>query len=162
MKCPRHPDVETDLRCGKCEQPICPKCTVQTPVGARCPQCAALKRLPVYEVPVIFYLRAIAAGLVSAAAIGAIWAFIPWAGFFLFFITLVIGYVIGEVVSLSVNRKRGPWLQIIAGVSVVVSYVVRSLIEASPQGFLNEFVDIFGLISLAIGVIVAVSLLRRN
>jgi hypothetical protein len=135
---------------------------VQTPVGARCPQCAALKRLPVYEVPVIFYLRATGAGLVSAAALGAIWAFIPWAGFLLFFITLVIGYAIGEVVSLSVNRKRGPGLQIIAGISVVMSYVVRSLIEAQPHGFLDEFVDTFGLISLVIGVIVAVSLLRRN
>lgn len=162
MKCPRHPDVETELRCGKCEQPICPKCTIQTPVGVRCPKCAALRRLPIYEVPVIFYLRAILAGLASAAALGAIWAFIPWAGFFLFFITIVIGYIVGEVVSLSVNRKRGLGLQIIAGMSVVSSYVVKSAIEAPPHRFLDEFVNMFGLISLAIGVIVAVSLLRGN
>jgi uncharacterized membrane protein len=162
MRCARHPDIETDLRCGKCLQPICPKCMVQTPVGARCPKCAALKKLPVFEISTIFYIRAIAAGLATAAVVGAIWAFIPFGGFFLFFIALVVGYAIGEAVSLAANRKRGPGLQIIAGISVVVSYVVRSLIEAPQQGFLHIFTDVYGLIALILGIIVAVSLLRRN
>lgn len=161
MRCARHPDVETDLRCGKCEQPICPKCAVQTPVGLRCPKCAALKRLPVFEISNIFYIRGIAAGLAAAAVLGAIWSFIPVGGFLLFFIALVIGYVIGEAVSLAVNRKRGPSLQIIAGISVFVSYVVRSLIEA-PHSFLHTFADVYGLIALILGIIVAVGLLRRN
>ena len=162
MRCARHPDIETDLRCGKCEQPICPKCMVQTPVGARCPKCAALKKLPVYEISTIFYIRAIAAGLATAAVLGAIWPFIPLGGFFLFFIALVIGYIVGEGISLAVNRKRGPGLQIIAGISVVVSYVIRSLVETSQQGFLHIFADVYGLIALILGVIVAVGLLRRN
>ena len=135
---------------------------VQTPVGARCPKCAALKKLPVFEISTIFYIRAIAAGLATAAVLGAIWPFIPLGGFFLFFIALVIGYVIGEIVSLAVNRKRGPGLQIIAGISVVVSYVIRSLIEASDLGLFNAFVTVYGLVALGIGLIVAVSLLRRN
>jgi hypothetical protein len=162
MRCARHPDIETDLRCGKCEQPICPKCVVQTPVGARCPKCAALKKLPVFEISTIFYIRAIAAGLATAAVLGAIWHFIPLGGFFLFFIALVIGYVVGEGISLAVNRKRGPGLQIIAGISVVVSYVIRSLIEASDLGLFNAFVTVYGLVALGIGIIVAVGLLRRN
>ncbi len=162
MRCARHPDIETDLRCGKCEQPICPKCMVQTPVGARCPKCAALKKLPVFEISTIFYIRAIAAGLATAAVLGAIWPFIPLGGFFLFFIALVIGYVVGEGISLAVNRKRGPGLQIIAGISVVVSYVIRSLIEASDLGLFNAFVTVYGLVALGISLIVAVSLLRRN
>jgi len=162
MRCARHPDIETDLRCGKCLQPICPKCVVQTPVGARCPKCAALKKLPVFEISTIFYMRAIAAGLATAAVAGAIWKFIPLGGFFLFFMALVVGYVIGEAVSLAANRKRGPGLQIIAGISVVVSYTVRSLIEAPQQGFLHIFTDVYGLIALILGIIVSVGLLRRN
>lgn len=162
MKCARHPDIETDLRCGKCLQPICPKCVVQTPVGARCPKCAALKKLPVFEISTIFYMRAIAAGLATAAVAGAIWKFMPLGGFFLFFIALVVGYVIGEAVSLAANRKRGPGLQIIAGISVVVSYTVRSIIEAPQQGFLHIFTDVYGLIALILGIIVSVGLLRRN
>jgi len=162
MRCARHPDIETDLRCGKCLQPICPKCVVQTPVGARCPKCAALKKLPVFEISTIFYMRAIAAGLATAAVAGAIWKFIPLGGFFLFFMALVVGYVIGEAVSLAANRKRGPGLQIIAGISVVVSYTVRSIIEAPQQGFLHIFTDVYGLIALILGIIVSVGLLRRN
>jgi hypothetical protein len=164
MKCARHPDIETDLRCGKCLAPICPKCMVQTPVGARCPKCAALKKLPVFEIPTIFYIRAIASGLATAAVVGAIWPFIPFGGFFLFFIALVVGYAIGEAVSLATNRKRGPGLQIIAGISVFVSYTVRNLIEASQQeqGFLHIFTDVYGLIALILGIIISVSLLRRN
>jgi uncharacterized membrane protein len=134
---------------------------VQTPVGLRCPKCAALKRLPVFEISTAFYLRAIAAGLATAAALGAIWPFIPLGGFFLFFLALVIGYVIGEAVSLAVNRKRGPGLQIIAGISVFMSYVVRSFIEA-PHNFIDTFIDVYGLISAILGIIVAVVLLRRN
>jgi hypothetical protein len=121
-----------------------------------------LKRLPVYEISPIFYVRAALAGLVAAGVLGAVWGFIPFGGFFLFFITLVIGYLIGEAVSLSVNRKRGPGLQVIAGISMIISYAVRSLIEAPPHGFLTTFTNVYGLISLAIGVIVAVGLLRRS
>jgi uncharacterized membrane protein len=107
-------------------------------------------------------MRAIAAGLATAAVAGAIWKFIPLGGFFLFFMALVVGYVIGEAVSLAANRKRGPGLQIIAGISVVVSYTVRSLIEAPQQGFLHIFTDVYGLIALILGIIVSVGLLRRN
>ena len=166
MKCIRHPDIETDLRCGKCLDPICPKCMVQTPVGARCPKCAALKKLPVFEISTIFYIRAIAAGLATSAALGTIWSFIHAGGFFLIFIALVIGYLTGEAISLAVNRKRGPGLQIVAGVSMVLSYAVRSLIEAfieSPhQSFLHVFTDVYGLIALILGIIISVGLLRRN
>lgn len=38
--CQRHPSVETRLRCAACEDPICPRCAVEAPVGMRCPSCA--------------------------------------------------------------------------------------------------------------------------
>ena len=41
MYCARHPKVETLLRCGRCDTPICPKCMVHAGVGIRCPECAA-------------------------------------------------------------------------------------------------------------------------
>jgi hypothetical protein len=164
MRCALHPETETNLRCGKCGQPICPKCLVQTPVGARCPECAALKRLPVYDVSAIFHARAIAAGLVTASVLGAIWPFIPSLYILWLLIALGIGYAIGEAVSLSVNRKRGLGLQAIAGTGMVASYIVRSLIESlvkTPHlSFLDSFVDIYGLIALALGIIIAVSRLR--
>lgn len=40
MFCYRHPKVETVLRCGRCERPICTKCAILGPAGPRCPECA--------------------------------------------------------------------------------------------------------------------------
>ncbi len=162
MRCALHPNTETNLTCGKCGQPICPKCLIQTPVGARCPECAAVKRLPVYSVPRIFYVRAVAASLITASALGAVWSFIPFGGFFLLIIAIGVGYAIGEVVSFSVNRKRGRGLQVIAGSSMVVSYVVRSLLDTPLPNFVDSFLNVYGLIALVLGIVVAVSTLRGN
>jgi len=70
------------------------------------------------------------------------------------------GYAIGEVISLSVNRKRGPRLAIIAGFAVALSYLVSIL---SPWGFgfsLNPLFLVINLLALGLGVFVAVTRLR--
>ncbi len=41
--CMKHTKTITRLRCGRCESPICPKCTVYTPAGTRCRVCAKNK-----------------------------------------------------------------------------------------------------------------------
>ncbi len=163
MKCARHPDVETNLTCGKCGTPICPKCLVQTPVGARCPKCANVRRLPVYDVSTTYYTRATVAALGGGAALGAIWYFIQYyafGGWFLFLIAAGVGYAVGEIVSRSVNRKRGRGLQVVAAGGVITSYIVRSVIFAPNVGFQDIFVDVWGLIAVVIGVVVAVSHFR--
>ncbi len=165
MQCATHPDIETNLSCGKCGEPICPKCLVQTPVGSRCRKCANIRKLPVFDVPKTFYIRALAAGLVSAGILGAIWHYIPSGGWFLFLIAAGVGYGIGEIISLSVNRKRGRLLQAIAAVSVIVSYMVKSVILAPNTGFNDALLDLsyglpFGIFALAIGIMVAIARLR--
>ena len=35
MQCAAHPNVETELSCGKCGKAICARCLVHGPVGAR-------------------------------------------------------------------------------------------------------------------------------
>ncbi len=166
MKCALHPGTETNLSCGKCGQPICPKCLVQTPVGARCPKCAAMKRLPVFNVSALSYIRAIGASLATGGVLGAVWPFVPLGGYFWLLIALGVGYAVGQAVSLSVNRKRGPGLQAIAAVGVVVSYVVRGILERmlqQPQVSVTaSFVTAWGLLSLALGIVVTVSVLRRD
>ena len=141
MYCTYHPKVETNLRCSKCEKPICPRCMVYTPVGPRCPECAALRRLPTYDVPPLYYVRAAAVGIGLAIASGFVWALVGGLAFlFSILIALGIGYVIGQGISASVNRKRGLGLQTIAGLSVLVAFVVRGLtpiILTSPQAFLD-------------------------
>ena len=130
---------------------------VQTPVGARCPACARLYKLPTYRVTPAYYLRAVGTALGMAIVCGIVWGvaqvFVP---FYLlnFLLAAGAGYAIGEVVSLSVNRKRGRGLAIIAGVAVAISYLVNILL---PWGFHFNILD---LLALALGIFMAVNRLR--
>jgi len=45
MQCARHPKVETDLFCARCETPVCPKCLVHAEVGVRCRKCGPKRPL---------------------------------------------------------------------------------------------------------------------
>ena len=164
MRCAVHPEVETNLRCGKCGQPICPKCMVQTPVGARCPNCARLYKLPTYRVSATYYLRAIGTALGMAIIVGLIWGIIEnfllsyFFGFFSLILAAGVGYAIGEVVSLSVNRKRGRWLAAVGGMAMVISYVINIFSFGSIP--FSPLRIIFDLVALGIGIYVAVNRLR--
>src|SRR3954469_1296626 len=71
--CARHPQVETGLRCGRCGTLICPRCLVQTPVGARCPDCANVRTNPMLEVTPVFAVRGLVASLAAGGVIGFLW-----------------------------------------------------------------------------------------
>ncbi len=160
-RCAAHHNVETNLRCGKCGKPICPKCLVQTPVGARCRECANLYRLPTYRVSTQYYLRAIGTTLVMAIILGVIWGVLEV--FLPFFLGLLLGpgagYAISELVSRATNRKRGPGLAAIAGAGVVISYLV-SVLVLSVLGHGGLTLIPLSLLSLALGIFVAVTRLR--
>ena len=165
MKCATHPDIETNLRCGKCGKPICPKCLVPTPVGARCLDCAKLYRLPTFRVSTKHYLRAVGAGLGMAIVCGITWGtVIGLVPFFYLNLLLApgVGYAIGEVISLSVNRKRSIGLAIVAGIAMTISFLVTILFFPRGLSFVlsNILYLILGLAALALGIFVAVTRLR--
>ncbi|OGO50862.1 MAG: hypothetical protein A2148_07870 [Chloroflexi bacterium RBG_16_68_14] len=167
MQCAAHPSVETELACGKCGTPICPRCLYHTPVGARCRSCANIRRLPTYQISAGYLLRGLAAALAAGAALGAVWGvLLPFGAFFFYglLVGLGLGYGVGEAVSAATNRKAGPPLQVIAAIGVVVAYLVRSAILASTlrdvavRDLLME--DIFGYIVVILGVAVAIGRVR--
>jgi hypothetical protein len=156
-RCSRHPGTETNLSCGKCEVPICPKCLVQTPVGARCPACARVSRVPTYRVSKAYYLRAVGAGLGLSIGCGLLWGFVQtflFSSFLNILIGAAVGYGIGEGISLSVNRKCGTGLSIIGGVAVVLSYLIG--IFTLGRGYFSPF----DIIAIGIGIFVSVARLR--
>lgn len=160
--CFRHPQVETRLSCSKCGTLICPQCLVHAPVGVRCPDCAQVRGLPTFELGIATLVRAVGTGVVLAGVTGLLWGLIFFDLFripFLPWIAVVgIGYVNGEGISYSVNRKRGRYLQYIAGASVVMSYVVAGLV--SPLVFVFTFPSLFFLMMLGVGAYVAASRVR--
>jgi hypothetical protein len=151
--------VETVLLCGRCETPICPRCLIQTPVGARCPDCANVRRLPTVDVKPVFLLRGLAAALVSGAFVGFLWGFLTggFVGFFLIFIAMGIGWAIAESVSVATNRKRSTALAGCAVFGVVLAYLVRNVVAA---GALLIAGDLWGFLAAAVAAAFAASRLR--
>ena len=162
MQCAVHPSVETELACGKCEKPICPKCLHYTPVGVRCRECANLKRLPQYELSIAYVARGLGAALVVGAVAGAIWGVIPF-GFIGLLVGGGAGYMIGESVSIATNRKVGVQVQVLAGAGVVLAFAVRGAMLMSLRNWDIEFIllrDVFGYLALALAMVVAAGRLR--
>ncbi len=162
MQCATHPNVETELACGRCGKPICPRCLVYTPVGVRCRDCAQVRRIPTYNVSLAYLIRGIGAAVAMGAAIGGLWALLlPQAtrayGFYVLFLALGIGYAIGESVSWATNRKRGPTLQGIAAAGAILAYLVHNLVaglDIIPRD------DIYGYVLTGIAIVIAIGRLR--
>jgi len=167
MQCATHPSVETELACGKCGKPICPRCLVHTPVGARCRQCANVRRLPTYNISAQIMARAgVAAGL-GGAVLGGLWAVLfPFGLGFYFglFLGLGLGYALGELVSVAANRKAGLPLQVLAAGGVIVAYLVRDAVLASTlrNVALDDLLrhDSLGYVVVILAIVVAVNRVR--
>ena len=137
LYCYRHLSTETALRCGNCERPICVRCVVQHPVGIRCPECARPTKIPVFDVTGVYYARAVAAavgigvvGVFGLFLISALLTLLGPVAFYLRWLALVgVGYLMGYGVYLAVSRKRSRNLQWIAGVGVVVVFLVVVKVE---------------------------------
>lgn len=161
MTCARHKDVETVLRCGRCGTPICPRCLVYTPVGARCPDCARVRRSPIYQVGARYFAQAVLAGLAVGVGGGLLLqALARAAGLFAFLVYVIYGGVMAEAVSWAANRKRGPVLQWIAAMAIVLGQGL-TLVGAALAALAGRPTPlIVALLYVAIAVASAVSRLR--
>jgi len=112
LHCYRHPDRETWVRCGRCDQPICSRCAMQGSVGFRCRQCGRPARDPLTSMRpsqvAIGLAIAVGGGLVVGLAGSRI-------GFFGLILAWFAGGLIADAILRFVGVKRGP---IMAGVLV--------------------------------------------
>ena len=155
--CHWHPGVETRLSCSRCEKHICTQCMVQAPVGIRCRECGQAVRMPTFDVQPTYYARAIGVAVASAVGGGLLWAALSWIlgsiPFFPSLVAIAVGYGVGEVISWSVNRKRGTGLAWIAGIAVLAAFIISWAVN--PFGF-----GLFSLLFLGVGVYTAVQRVR--
>ena len=133
---------------------------VMTDVGARCPACAPRRKLPQFEIGPLYLLRGIAGATVAGAALGALWGVLlpgGFAGFFMIFIGLGLGYGVAESVSLATNRKAGTPLQVAAALGVAIAYIMRNVVLGDallPAG------DLLGYVAAVVGIVFAINRLR--
>jgi DNA-directed RNA polymerase subunit RPC12/RpoP len=158
--CYWHPAIETGLSCSRCGKNICTQCVVQAPVGIRCPECGKAVPMPTYDVQPTYYARAVAVAIAITVGGGLLWVLLT-----MFFLDLLrisflpilgaipVGYAGGELLSRAVNRKRGKGLAWIAAASVIGAFLVSYLVHPFPF-------SLYGLISIGIGIFVAVQRVR--
>ena len=158
--CYWHPDVETGLSCSQCAKSVCIDCMVQAPVGIRCRECGKAVKMPTYDIQRSYYVRAVGVGAGVAIGGGLMWALVNFVNFNFFglpylasLIGVAIGYGAGELISRSVNGKRGTGLAWIAACSVVGAFLVSW--QTVPFS-----IGIFGLLLIGWGVYSAVQRVR--
>jgi hypothetical protein len=133
VRCAKHPNEATSLRCSRCEKPICVRCMVYTSVGMRCPECATERRSGIYAPAAGQVLKAAGVGVVVALALGALWGIFPQYGFWM---ALLLGFGGGELVNLAAGRRRGPELQTIAAAMAIGAFLLASVLgRALETGF---------------------------
>jgi len=158
--CHWHSEAETGLSCSQCGKWVCTNCMVQAPVGIRCRECGRPTRMPTYHVQPAYYIRAVGVALAIGIGGGILWGvFILVLGGVPFVPSLIglgVGYGSGELISLSVNRKRSVGLAWLAGGSVVGAFLVARLTLFSLLG-ISIGLGILGMGSLfmVVGAILA-------
>ena len=150
--CYRHPQIETGLRCNRCNQLICPKCAHRTPVGFRCPDCIREQEDKYYSgggsdyviaAVVAFPLSLIAAGLFTAI-VGRFW----------FFFALIIGFIvapiaagfIAEAVRWAVRRRRSRYLARVVAACLILGtapFILLPLLSGSFFGLIAPGIFLF-------------------
>jgi hypothetical protein len=125
LACYRHPNQDTSLRCYSCGKPICIKCAQKTPVGYSCPDCLRELRKGFYSASPFDYLLAFVVTLPLSIVAAYLVNFL---GFFVFFVSPVVGTLIGRIVFRVLRRRRGRWLPHLVAGTVVLGAVITLVI----------------------------------
>ena len=163
--CYWHPHIETGLSCSHCQKSICPNCMVQAHVGIRCKECGKPAQMPTFDLKPSHYLKSVtvAIGLTFLGTISwfalsqLIYFVIPGAASFLLISLFMVpfGFVSGDLISRSVNRKRGTALATIGASTVVATFILGLQIP----GIL--VIPLYGIIATIAGTILAIQPLRK-
>lgn len=109
LTCAFHPKVETQLRCNRCNKPICIKCATHTPTGYRCPDC--IRSQQKVFITTRWYDHIIAAVITGLIAfLGSLFA--NSLGIYLMIlVTIGAGYLIVWAVKKAIQNRRSPLLK---------------------------------------------------
>jgi hypothetical protein len=149
--CYRHPDVETGLRCNRCNRPICPKCARRTPVGFRCPDCIREQEDKFYTGSNLDYVIAAVIAFPLSLVAAALFTFVlNGFGFFMiliaFFVAPAAGGIIAEAVRWGVGKRRSRYLRhIVVGCIILAGapFLLLTLLSGSLYGLIGPGMFVF-------------------
>ena len=155
--CYKHKSQTTNLSCATCESSICIKCVIHTPTGIKCKNCANLKKIPTFEITPVYFIRGIISIMITLTlfTIGLYFlnSYIISGVFINLLAIIVLGFLIGQTLSFSVNYKRGKFLKLIAIISFITGIIL--IIVINKLLLINLF-SIYGAASIIIGTYLSV------
>ncbi len=118
--CKTHPTVETGLRCSKCEDYICTRCAIQSPVGYRCKSCIKGQQAVFNTAETRDYIVGALVAMSIGAAAAAINIFPASFGFFGWIIAFMFGGAAGrfgaDMVRRAIQRRRSKNLFLVVAI----------------------------------------------
>jgi hypothetical protein len=127
LRCYRHPDRETYVRCGRCDQPICSRCAMQGPVGFRCRQCGRPKNDPLTSMRPSQLAIGLGVAALGGVVVGLLTGF---GGIFGLLIAWFAGGIIADAVIRFVGFKRGPRMMATLFGGIVIGALVGFIVQA--------------------------------
>jgi hypothetical protein len=133
LYCANHPQIETLLRCNKCEKPICMKCAVQTPVGYRCKECVRQQQniyfnAEAWDNPIALVVSFLVT-VVATPLVSILFGFVPF--FFSFIIAFALGAgaggLLAQIIRRAVGRRRGRALPYFALAGILAGFLVGAV-----------------------------------
>lgn len=149
--CYRHPQVETGLRCNRCNKPICPKCAHRTPVGFRCPDCIREQEDKYYSGGTSDYVIAIVVAFPLSLIAAALFTLILgglgfWVIFIGFFVAPAVGGFIAEAVRWAVRKRRSRYLGRVVAACLILGtlpFLLLTLLGGTFYGLIAPGIFLF-------------------
>ena len=122
LTCTFHPKVETQLRCNRCNQPICIKCATHTPTGYRCHEC--IRSQQKIFITTKWFDQVIAVAITGVISfLGSLFA--SNLGIYLMIlIAFGAGYLIVWAVKKAINNRRSPLLKYVMSGSALLGSLI--------------------------------------
>lgn len=156
LTCAFHPNRETQLRCNRCNKPICIKCATHTPTGYRCPECIRnQQKIFITARWYDFVIAGLITGLISF--IGSLFA--NRLGFYMILIALGAGYLALLASKKAISNRRSPLLKYVMSGCALLASIIPAAVNFS-QIILYGGLGVSGLLylfgwRLAYGIITA-------
>jgi hypothetical protein len=117
--CAFHPKRETQLRCNRCDKPICIQCATHTPTGYRCPEC--IKSQQKVFITTKWFDHLIAASITGVIALlGSLFG--SYLGYVTIFIAMGAGYLTVLLTKKAIKNRRSPLLKyVMSGTALLAS-----------------------------------------
>jgi hypothetical protein len=139
--CATHPAVETMLRCNKCDQFICLKCAVLTPVGYRCKNCVRSQQAVYFNAyswdnPLVFVTSLLVVAFTTPIT-GLLSASFFFGAFYLAFLAgPSAGMLLAQLIRWVVGRRRSRQTAIFAAAGMVAGVIIGGALAWQFSGLL--------------------------